>query len=207
MKNKMTKWLMVILAFAVALSFLTTPGSVSACSCIGGVSPSEAFEQATAVFSGTVISLEKPISQVFSSADPVTVVFQVDTVWKGPKQDELAVTTPLSSVSCGYEFQIGRSYLVYASGSENALQVSKCSRTMPLVMADEDLDFLENGQAIVGSQDTQDTQPTATGNENVVSCNEDGGFNYIALITLFCGIIIGIGIGVAVAKRRHAAKV
>lgn len=199
----MTKWFMVIMAFAMAVAFFTTPRSASACSCAEPYSPSTAFEKTTAVFSGMVISLEGPTSHVVSSADPVTAVFLVDTVWKGPKLDELAITTALSSASCGYEFQIGHWYLVYASGSEDALQVDLCSGTKFLVLADDDLDVLGNGQELVGSQDTQ---PTAAGDENVVSCNEDGRFNYIALITLISGITIGIGIGVAVAKRHHALK-
>ena len=203
MRNDATKWFIVIMAFAMAVAFFTTPRSASACSCAEPYSPSKAFEKATAVFSGMVISLEveRPKSHVVCSADPVTAVFLVDTVWKGPKLDELAITTALSSVSCGYEFQIGRWYLVYASGPEDALQVDLCSRTKFLGLADDDLDFLGNGQALVGSQDTL---PTVAGDEDVVLRNEDGRFNYIALITLISGITIGIGIGVAVAKRHHA---
>jgi hypothetical protein len=75
----------------------------------------------------------------------VRVTFRVSKVWKGPISATLAVTTARSGASCGYEFESGRDYLVYAEGTDQGLTVSLCSRTQRLSEADEDLAILGDG--------------------------------------------------------------
>jgi hypothetical protein len=108
-------------------------------------SPSEELERSTAVFSGRVVGIEVPSGRTMSSADPVEVPFKVYAVWKGPKSDTVTVTTARSSVSCGYEFETGRAYVVYARGEADDLQVSLCSRTKPLTRAGDVLAALGRG--------------------------------------------------------------
>ncbi len=198
----MKKWFMIILVFALVSVSFAIPQSVSACSCAELLSPTRAFDRATAVFSGIVVSLEGPIN-VISSADPVTATFQIDKVWKGPQQSEITITTAISSVSCGYEFQIGQWYLVYANGAENNIQVDRCSRTKPLFQADEDLNFLGEGHTISGDQPITNT---SANDKEAISRDDDDGFNYIALITLVAGILIGALGGVVLTKRCYASK-
>lgn len=93
----------------------------------------------------TSTALEAPFGKITSSADPVQVTFRVYTVWKGPRSDTLTITTARSSVSCGYEFEIGHEYLVYTHGERDDLKASLCSRTKPLAIAGGDLAALGKG--------------------------------------------------------------
>ncbi len=116
-----------------------------ACSCVPPRPPHEELARATAVFTGKVVGLSKPFSVFGSSADPIKVTFQVYTVWKGPVNQTITITTSRSGASCGYTFEKGGEYLVYADGTENSLAVSLCSRTQHLVAAENDLVVLGGG--------------------------------------------------------------
>jgi hypothetical protein len=136
----------MLLRLTVGLVALTSLGQQAlGCTCLPPGSPSEELERSTAVFSGRVVGIEVPSGRTMSSADPVEVTFKVYAVWKGPKSDTVTVTTARSSVSCGYEFETGRAYVVYARGEADDLQVSLCSRTKPLTRAGDDLAALGRG--------------------------------------------------------------
>lgn len=141
----------MLLRFLVGLLALTGLGQRAfACTCAPPESPTDELERSTAVFAGKVAALEARSGLVTSSADPVRVTFRGYTVWKGPQHDMLTLTTARSSISCGYEFEAGREYLVYAYGEENDLQVSLCSRTRPLTLAAVDLIALGRGRGQAG---------------------------------------------------------
>ena len=60
-----------------------------------------------------------------------------------PKEDTIEVWTPFGD--CGYDFQAGETYLVYANndeGSSNSLSTDVCTRTRRLSEAGEDLAYL-----------------------------------------------------------------
>jgi hypothetical protein len=104
--------------------------------------------RSTAVFAGTVLSVAlPPDAPIISSADPITITFQVSTVWKGTAAQTLSVQTARDGASCGYTFQAGQEYVVYANGGAADLQVSRCSRTKLLAEAGEDLAALGTGSA------------------------------------------------------------
>ncbi len=122
------------------------PERAYACSCAveAGVTKQEriqeAFSRATAVFAGEVTGIEDPPpSSVASSADPVTVTFDVSEAWKGAGNGTREITTPMSGASCGYEFQSGEEYLVYAPKN---MEVWLCGETKPLSDARADLEVL-----------------------------------------------------------------
>jgi hypothetical protein len=136
--------------------FLLLPDCASACTC--GVpmgSPVEVAESAlkdsSAVFSGEVIKIEKVGKEVTSSDNekeimPVPkITLRTSEVWKGPERETIAVytagygTTIIDSV-CGYPFEKGKDYLVYASkGSygKQSLSVSLCSQTQQISEPDD----------------------------------------------------------------------
>lgn len=150
-----------LLAITTTIFFCTTllgPDRAYACSCAveTGISAEERIEDAFslggAVFSGEAVSIEGPAeSAAMSSAAPVTVTFDVSEVWKGPQANTLEATTAVSSASCGYNFQTGEEYLVYASED---LQVSLCSETKPLSTAKVDLEVLGSADDTVGGNGT-----------------------------------------------------
>ena len=95
----------------------------------------------------------------FSSLDPVAVTFQVGTVWKGPLDETLLASTAAAGASCGFSFQEGHDYIVYARGEESDLRVSLCSRTGSLSRAAEDLKQLGEGRAPSSDDSNPEAEP------------------------------------------------
>ena len=125
------------------------PDCASACSCaLPGGSNKERVESALdsseAVFSGEMVKIDRP-SPIKSSLDPETFTFRVSGSWKGPEGGALEVRTPVSGISCGYPFEEGQEYLVYASGGQE-LKVDLCSETKLLSKARADLAVLGDGE-------------------------------------------------------------
>jgi hypothetical protein len=135
------------------------PDCASACSCaaLPGTPQeraSEALSGSTTVFSGEVVELEKPppdttmvegtmLTVMGGGGRKATVTLRASEVWKGPRQQTVTITTEAdSSMGCGYPFEEGREYLVYATGEDPS--VSLCSETKPLSGADADLALLGN---------------------------------------------------------------
>ena len=156
-----TRSLLVGLA-SFALLALTSvallPDCASACSCATLPStPQETLSDSKAVFTGEVVEFDKPppettmiegtMMTVLGGGGPeATVTLRVSEVWKGPRQQTTEITTEAdSSVGCGYPFEEGREYLVYAAKGNPS--VSLCSETKPLSEANADLQALGDGDA------------------------------------------------------------
>ncbi|MDE2685876.1 MAG: hypothetical protein OXI16_00030 [Chloroflexota bacterium] len=142
------RFLLTIPAAALVLLLLYLDTSyIYACSCVLPRPPLEALERADAVFAGDVVSISESKgmfgSWLASSADPVTVEFRVNSVWKGEIHETLFMQTAWSSASCGFEFVQGEQYIVYAREG----WVSLCSRTKNIDKAKEDLMALGEGSA------------------------------------------------------------
>jgi hypothetical protein len=103
-------------------------GQAAACSCLR-VSPLQALERSTTAFVGRAISLHDPSEgkQFISSADPVYYTFAVDLAWKGAPADTVVLRTNRDGASCGTEFELGHSYIVYARDYLGELMTGLCS--------------------------------------------------------------------------------
>jgi hypothetical protein len=106
----------------------------SAWSCKG--TTQENFTRASAVFTGKVIDIEPSLDN-----EQQINRFEVSRVWKGKLVKQHFVTTSGSHV-CGYAFEKGEEYLVYASYEESALRTSSCSGTKLLSNSEPYLRFL-----------------------------------------------------------------
>jgi len=129
--------------------FLTVvvPIGVLACSCAPPPEVATAFSQADAVFSGRVIGLElvprfDEDPTVSFVIEDLRVKFAVTSCWKGKVTPETILHTTFTCCVCGYRFEIGESYIVYASVDDGTLRTSICTRTKPLLYAEEDLTVL-----------------------------------------------------------------
>jgi hypothetical protein len=147
---------------AACALWLSTPGCVFACSCAPPGPPKVELSQSVSVFAGRVTHIEKPSGTIISSADPISITFQVSTVWKGPAYKTLVVQSARDSASCGFPFEPGQEYIVYARGSETHLLVSLCSRTQPLADAGEDIGQLGQGITPQGEQQLSPLPADAT---------------------------------------------
>ena len=186
----MTGNMRIFLLLVIIVSMLTFDiEPASACSCAPPGSSVEGLTIAAAVFTGKVVGFAEPISGFgpISSADPIKVTFQVYTVWKGSVSQTTNISTARSGSSCGYTFEKGGEYIVYAHGLENDLSVSLCSRTQPLANAEDDLAELGIGAA-----------PLADSLEWTAS------FSYIRIAVLLCtgiGMILLVVAMAAIIKR------
>ena len=64
-------------------------------------------------------------------------------MWKGELQKDVAIRTGLWDALCGYHFELGEHYLVYAySSGDGVLNAGICSRTNVLSAAAEDMEQL-----------------------------------------------------------------
>jgi len=121
-------WGVLSVATLVGLGVLVGPAAPAcACSCAGPVGPAEAADRSTAVFSGTVRDVDRPWGLMTSSADPVAVTIEVAEVYKGEVPAEVVVSTAAESPSCGYHFEVGGRYLVFADGALDDLRTGLCS--------------------------------------------------------------------------------
>lgn len=150
---------------------LLTAQSAHACSCMGGRALCEEFGSAAAVFVGTVTGVrdaprpataqEKKIAE--DEWEPRGFRFAVTQSFHGVAGAEVEVWTGRGGGDCGYDFEQGATYLVYAYRMEKSgrLGTGICSRTRPLAGAAEDLEFLRglarqpNGVTISGAVSRQ----------------------------------------------------
>ncbi|HZG83425.1 hypothetical protein [Paenibacillus sp.] len=123
---------LVGLVMAAGLTF--APPQAAACSCAEPPPLAEDRERQTAIFAGEVVEIEAEVGgKMRSSADPMRVAFEVDASWKGVRTKQVIVRTAVSGASCGYEdFEVGREYIVFATGPLERLETGLCTRTAPL---------------------------------------------------------------------------
>jgi len=138
------------------LSVVNLSQNASACECKEPDSPLSTLAKSTAVFSGKVVELTKNPSDFTK-----TVKFDVHRTWKGVSEKELDVVTAIDDGGCGYNFVIGETYLVYASGTD-VLHTSSCGRNKLFTDAFEDLAQLGGGTII-----NEDTPQHKTKIENI----------------------------------------
>lgn len=98
---------------AILLLFFSY-GTAFACSCIvpDEKQKSEALKTSSVVFRGTVASTDSTFDR-----DRTNFRFVVSTAWKGVQKGEIVITSASDSAACGYNFQTGVTYTVYAGGN------------------------------------------------------------------------------------------
>jgi hypothetical protein len=165
-----------IFVSVVAVLFLS-PSSAAACDFEEPPPPQEAMDSASAVFSGEVRSIE-PVAD-----DPgeqfIEVRFDVDRAWKGIESTPVTVETLQDPATCGFPFEVGETYIVYAYSQGTPLTTMLYHRTQLLERADEDLEELGEGAVIEASSETGDDNGAIT----VV---------WIVLLIMFFSLIIGV---------------
>ncbi len=99
----------------------------------------DAKKKSQAVFTGKVLKITEP-----SDGNFLLVKIQVESNWKGAKDNEIVIVTGKGNGDCGYSFTVGQKYLIYAYQiSNNQLSTNICQRTELLSDAQEDIAILE----------------------------------------------------------------
>ena len=119
----------IYISFALVIFLFAAAEKSYACSCMVSADPvkkqiQEAFTSSDAVFSGEVIEI-KDVPDEYK----VVVKFKVVKSWKSAAGKEITVSTMRDSAMCGYSFEMGKTYLVYGSGSKESFSTTNCSRT------------------------------------------------------------------------------
>ena len=110
----------------------------SACSCetVGSGEPDYRgqLQFADAVFQGTVREVRE-----LESLPLKLVVFDADAAWKGVKASRVLIFTGWGGGDCGFDFEVGKRYFVWAKRNEwqapGELATGTCSPTAPLESA------------------------------------------------------------------------
>jgi hypothetical protein len=142
----------IITTFLFAFFTVLSASSVLACSCVPQGSQSietqvkEAYTNSTAVFVGEVVEvIEKPDVYI------TEVKFKDVKSWKNEFKDAVSITTGRGGGDCGYEFEVGKKYLVYADGDKNKLSTNICTRTSAFE-SNKDVAFLNKIKKIKKSK-------------------------------------------------------
>ena len=182
--------MVVAVVSAAVLPWNARPAA--ACSCVSGSLDADNLSYADTVFSGTVREVEE-WDQRNSSAVPIDVVLSADRVWRGEVTSPTTVRTSPSGASCGYTFQIGTRYLVYARGDA----VSYCSPTQPF--SEAAVRALESVTG-PGREVTQEFGAGAVG--DAAGANVDGATTTAELAVALAVTAILSGATVALSRRR-----
>ncbi|HXG06896.1 MAG TPA: hypothetical protein VNI77_06190 [Nitrososphaera sp.] len=135
--------------FVVSCLAASAVGQASACEVLSLPTVQEAADSSSIIFSGKVAEF-KTILMSDSMQDMRAALFEVDEYWKSDAEHyrQLVVFTAIDHRACGYDFEEGKSYLVYAhTRDDGLLRTSIGTRTMPIENAQDDLAFLEQGTA------------------------------------------------------------
>ena len=142
-----------LLCILATLAAVMYPSIVSACSCMESALPCGSLE-GSSVFIGTVQSRSDSPKEGNANQPRPGYDFKIAVVeaFAGVKGEEVTVRTATESAACGYLFEIGQTYLVYASATPGGgYSVSLCSRTRRISNAGDDLAFIRaaaKGQTI-----------------------------------------------------------
>lgn len=110
-----------------------------ACECIREHTTIEhAYRHSAAVYTATVVSA--PYSAKGDSPNYSNYDLKIGRVYKG-KMNSLSHVISSEGKTCGFVFENGKTYLIYADNelSPKILSVSICSRTKELVVAKQEL--------------------------------------------------------------------
>jgi hypothetical protein len=149
-----TRWSIRILVIAmfVAITFADT----EACTCAFGDGPAcqEAWRQSVdAILLGRVEKIEAVQGTMGAPAGAMSmtlmgranrVTIAVEESYRGTSEKTAQVYTAASEAACGFSFQEGERYLVFAAKANGQLVVSLCSATRPAKYAAEDIDYLRS---------------------------------------------------------------
>lgn len=151
-----TRLAVVVLTLTATMALLLmAPSPASACSCMEAPAPTEALEDADAVFLGEVVETRGTGGEFDGE---LFARIAVEEVWKGEVAELVDVRTQLDSAMCGYHFTAGDRDLIYAQqGDDGGYSTHLCTRSAPADAAGEDLTAFGEGQApVAGEQFAED---------------------------------------------------
>jgi len=148
LKNRLGVIKAIIILVASFLLGLFPTERVTACSCVAPGTPEEELNRSTAVFTGTVTKISQrnvPVDELNAPGyfrPMVQIEVNVYHSWKGVTTDFVYLHTGAGGGDCGFPISASETYLFYALGPLDDLNISICSRTALDREAQEDRDYL-----------------------------------------------------------------
>lgn len=141
----MTARTLVTQASLTFFALLLSTATAVACSCLGNPAPCQSFWEADAVFSGQVISINIEAEGNRYGRQRRVVRLLVKESFRGVSVPEVDVITGLGEGDCGFGFEIGQDYLIYAyeRKTDHKLETGICTRTSMLAKAQQDLTYIK----------------------------------------------------------------
>jgi hypothetical protein len=120
----------IYISFTLAIFLFLSAEKSFACSCMFTPDPlkkqiQNAFFESDAVFSGKVVEVKDSPDDKYR----FIVKLKAAKFWKGTAAQEITITTEKDGAMCGFNFETGKNYLVYAYGKKDELLTNNCSRT------------------------------------------------------------------------------
>jgi hypothetical protein len=147
--------------FVISLVGFFFPDVANACSCFSGGPPCQSFGNTFAVFSGKVESVsdyKPPLSENATERESrfnysqKSFTFSLEESFRGQLGKKVEIITGKGGGDCGYNFEVGKTYLVYAyQQKDGKLGTGICTRTRPIEKASEDLQYFR--EIATGSKD------------------------------------------------------
>ena len=155
---------MIPFVFKAAVGFsLATVCGLAAAACIAMPGSGEAaslksvvefaVDRSKAVFNGTVTAIEyiPALDNEESGLENQVVRVAVNAWWKGDESPEVTLQTANYRDAAGamgfeaheYPYEVGKSYLIYASGSDGNLFANICTRTKTIGKATDEILVLD----------------------------------------------------------------
>jgi hypothetical protein len=138
----------IILQIITVIAYLLLSHTIGmACICENTKTPAQEFEAVEAVFSGKVVEMTE-IETENGLDEGHLVKFSVEKSWKLIDQSEVIIFTAGVGM-CGYPFDVGETYLVYAiREGRKELTTRTCRKTARLEYAKEELKDLEGREQL-----------------------------------------------------------
>jgi hypothetical protein len=123
------------------------PVAAQACSCLFSSAPCQTYWNTPAVFTGMVMEVEDIRIPVGGDMDVFMrkkrIHFSVKESFRGNVSGIVEIATGSGGGDCGYNFEQGKSYIVYAGKNDaGELTTGICTRTRPIEEAKADLDYI-----------------------------------------------------------------
>lgn len=122
--------------------YIACIGVASACSCKEPPPLDIEYRNTDAVFYGKVVKLELDDNNRTVSASIKTA-----NIFKGAKEEFIRVVTSASGATCGFHFQIGGNYLIYANDSNGTFTTNMCTRTKEFSMEESQFDSFRGNES------------------------------------------------------------
>ena len=146
----------VLVFLGIAIVFALASREAMACSCMDPGTPCESYGKAAAVFVGTVTGVQendplkgKDLAERRKLSDSgasdwtlMAYKFSVEQAYLGVTDSEIEIFTGRGAGDCGFRFETGQRYIVYAYRYKDKLSTSICTRTQLFSRATEDIAFL-----------------------------------------------------------------